>query len=105
MENSLRGVRLWELKKCQLPIRRAVTPIVPPDEFQYLTIETDTACSPTVDDALNEGSFYFNVKTDKWSINSADELAMLIEDENCTVDWLNQLLKLFKIEKQIKQDL
>lgn len=26
-------------------------------------------------------------------------------NENCTVDWLNQLLKLFKIEKQIKQDL
>lgn len=51
-----------------------------PDEFQYLTIETDVACSPTLDDALNEGSFYFNIKTDKWSVSNADELAMLIED-------------------------
>lgn len=51
-----------------------------PDEFQELTIETDISCSPTLDDALNEESYYFNVKTDKWSINNANDLAMLIED-------------------------
>ena len=51
-----------------------------PNEFQELTIETDVACSPTLDDAINEESYYFNVKTDKWSISNANDLAMLIDD-------------------------
>lgn len=51
-----------------------------PDDEQYITIETEIADAPTLNEAVNEQSFYFNVKTDKWSINNADELAMLIED-------------------------
>lgn len=51
-----------------------------PDDEQYLTIETETSCAPTLNEAVNEQSFYFNVKTDKWSINNADDLAMLIDD-------------------------
>lgn len=51
-----------------------------PDEDQYLTIETEIADAPTLDSAIKEQSFYFNVKTDKWSINNSDDLAMLIED-------------------------
>jgi len=73
-----------------------------PDEFQYLTIETDVACSPTVDDALNEGSFYFNVKTDKWSINNADELAMLIEDFKMRI--YNQKEKYLELKKKEEKE-
>ena len=50
------------------------------DEVQTLTIETQMDCSPTLEDALNEKSFYFNIKTDKWSVNSSDELSMLLDD-------------------------
>lgn len=50
------------------------------DEFQTLTIETQTACSPTLEDALNEKSFYFNIKTDKWSVSDSNELSALLED-------------------------
>lgn len=50
------------------------------DEVQTLTIETQMPCSPTLEDALNEKSFYFNIKTDKWSVNSSDELSILLDD-------------------------
>lgn len=68
------------------------------DEFQELTIETDTACAPTLNDALNEESYYFNVKTDKWSINNADELAMLIEDFKMRI--YNQKEKYIELKKK-----
>ena len=50
------------------------------DEVQTLTIETQMPCSPTLEDALNEQSYYFNIKTDKWSISNSDELSMLLDD-------------------------
>ena len=50
------------------------------DELQTLTIETQTACSPTLEDALNEQSYYFNIKTDKWSISDSNELSVLLDD-------------------------
>lgn len=50
------------------------------DELQTLTIETQTACSPTLKDALNEQSYYFNIKTDKWSICDSNELSVLLDD-------------------------
>ena len=50
------------------------------DEIQTLTIETQTACSPTLEDALNEQSYYFNIKTNKWSISNSDELSVLLDD-------------------------
>jgi len=69
-----------------------------PDEFQELTIETDTACAPTLNDALNEESYYFNVKTDKWSINNANDLAMLIEDFKMRI--YNQKEKYIELKKK-----
>ena len=50
------------------------------DEFQFLTVETQVACSPTLEDALNEQSYYFNIKTDKWSVDDPDELSELLND-------------------------
>lgn len=69
-----------------------------PDEFQELTIETDMACAPTLNDALNEESYYFNVKTEKWSISNADELAMLIEDFKMRI--YNQKEKYLELKKK-----
>lgn len=41
------------------------------DEWQFLEISTDTA---------DGTEFYFNLKTDRWSINDVDELITVLED-------------------------
>ena len=68
------------------------------DEDQYLTIETEIADAPTLNEAVNEQSFYFNVKTDKWSINNANDLAMLIEDFKMRI--YNQKEKYLELKKK-----
>ena len=73
-----------------------------PDEFQELTIETEIADAPTLDNALNEESFYFNVKTEKWSINNANDLAMLIEDFKMRI--YNQKEKYIELKKKEEKE-
>ena len=73
-----------------------------PDEDQYLTIETETADAPTLDSAIKEQSFYFNVKTDKWSINNANDLAMLIEDFKMRI--YNQKEKYLELKKKEEKE-
>ncbi|MGM9685213.1 MAG: hypothetical protein ACI3YI_03175 [Bacteroidaceae bacterium] len=68
------------------------------DEEQYLTIETEIADAPTLDSAIKEQSFYFNVKTDKWSINNASDLAMLIDDFKMRI--YNQKEKYLELKKK-----
>ena len=72
------------------------------DDEQYITIETEIADAPTLDSALNEESFYFNVKTDKWSVSNADELAMLIEDFKMRI--YNQKEKYIELKKKEEKE-
>lgn len=50
------------------------------DDIQVLTIETQTACAPSLKEALKEDSFYFNIKTDKWSFSDVNELIDIVKD-------------------------
>ena len=68
------------------------------DDEQYITIETEIADASTLDSAIKEQSFYFNVKTDKWSINNANDLAMLIEDFKMRI--YNQKEKYLELKKK-----
>ena len=76
-----------------------------PDEDQYLTIETEMVCASTLDNALNEESYYFNVKTDKWSIDNASDLAMLIEDFKMRIyNQKENYLELKKKEEKLEKE-
>lgn len=50
------------------------------DDDQHLTIETQLADSPGLDDAKKKQSYYFNIKTDKWSVDNPWEIEHLIRD-------------------------
>lgn len=98
METSLTEVRLLALKKMSITYTQSADTNSDSDDEQYLTIETEIACAPTLNEAVNEQSYYFNVKTDKWSINNTNDLAMLIDDFKMRI--YNQKEKYLELKKK-----
>lgn len=62
------------------------------DDYQTLTIEAASgACMSTTERLENpdKEAFYFNIKTNKWSVEKPEEVAFLIEDFRKRLNFVN----------------
>ena len=96
METSLRGVRLWALKKCQLPIHRVLTPTAP-------LMKTSTSLL-RLKWYVHQHWIMLSMKkviilmSRLTSGNNASDLAMLIEDFKMRI--YNQKEKYLELKKK-----